>query len=246
MKIFAVVLLICSALLWSCKQSSTQPGESNSLSGKVLLLTEYSDTLADRSNVKVQVGNRSITGLSNAKGEWNLSNLPTGDILLVFSKEGFCTYEQEVSMSSHSDSHFSTLEIRLDEYPTYTVDSLDAEVDPSDHALTISGTVSSLPKSVYGKKVVLYFCKASTISSLPTEYDFYTDVTAEYGRSTFVRNISADVLANNGIAPGDTLHCVAYPAGERTLCGYSDPATRKVVLTSIGQIASNEVSVVFQ
>lgn len=244
MKTYMALILICSVLLISCKDKSIEPSGNITMSGEVILISEYGDTLTDASNVKVQVANTSVSTLSESNGKWALSNIPLGEFRLEFSKEGFGSTVQRVYNSGRRATQ-STLQNYLCQCPTYTIESLAAQVSTSDHSITIVGTVSAPSRTSYGKEVVLYFRKDSAVSYLPNEYDFYKEVNVESGKMSFSKTVLLSELIINGILQGDTVYCIAYPAGEGPLHGYNDAVySWKVVLTSIGQTGSNKVSLV--
>ncbi len=244
MKTSNAILVICSFLILSCKDQGTQPSANNTFFGWVDLYNEYGDTLVDRSNVVVTVENTSITTLSDSTGEWNLSNVPVGELSLDFSKAGFGTYVQHHVIYSGGITKHSTLEIPLVQSPTYKVDSISMTLSVVDSSITVHGSVSALSKSSHGKTVVLYFGNGPTISSQPNEFSFLVEVNIQYGVLTFSKSISINDLGDHGLRSGQKLLCVAYPSAEGAMFCYNDPLTGRLVVTSISQVPSNVVNIV--
>jgi len=90
---------------------------------------------------------------------------------------------------------------------------------------------------------MLFFGKTASVSYEPNKYLYYTFIYVGSGNS-FTGYIYSVSLYSYGIASGDKVYIVAYPATNGGWNSYIDPETGKDFITSIKSTPSNIDSVI--
>jgi hypothetical protein len=82
------------ALLGACKSSTNVVDNTNSLGtfhGNIALVNAAGDTLSNYSGVTIQIQGTQFQATSNARGDWEIDNIPAGIYSVMLTKQGFDT-----------------------------------------------------------------------------------------------------------------------------------------------------------
>jgi hypothetical protein len=94
-----IIFLAIGVAFNSCKQS-TSVITSGEILGAVQLFDTTNNSIANAEGVKVSVEGGSQFTLTNSAGNFSLSGLPDGEIILIFSKSGFAEVRNTVQINS--------------------------------------------------------------------------------------------------------------------------------------------------
>lgn len=85
-------ILLALALLGSCKNNTiVENSDVGSFRGNVALVNAMGDTLSNHAGAIVQIEGTSFQATSNARGDWEIDNVPAGIYNIMLTKPGFDT-----------------------------------------------------------------------------------------------------------------------------------------------------------
>ena len=90
MKKYAFVVIILAAQFWTgCESTTMLESSAGVISGNVALVSAIGDTLSSYAGVTVILQGAGLQTTSNAKGEWEIDDVPAGFYTILLTKPGF-------------------------------------------------------------------------------------------------------------------------------------------------------------
>ncbi len=229
-------------LLSGCKGETGPAGPSlkGILSGNVVLTDSSGSRTSDYAGVTVSIEGTSYSVTTNLQGAWTINDLSTGTYTINYTKQGYDSHK-DIGFQFVGGGTARTYLVYLHLLPTFTIQNISVGSSVSDKAIIVSGNVNSIK----AQNVLLFLGKSIPVTSSPSNYIYYSFTYSTYSGSanTFIDYIYSSVLSSYGVSPGDKVYIVAYPASNGGWNSYTDPATGRDVITSIGPVPSRVDSI---
>ncbi len=209
----------------------------NLLAGRVSLITLEGQRLAMKGGVSVWIRETDQTCVTTDDGAWRFFGLAPGTYDITLSKEGFGTTRRP-RFAFVGDTQ--AVKIFISQVPDFSVDLLRDTLMAG--VVVLKGWISGhLP---YACNVRFFVDSSSPVSPLKFSATFLRSEGPTDGATlAFSVPIDAETRTEAGLAPGSTLHIIAYTDGAWPQ-SYVDPQTGKLMFTTLGPAASNTVTVV--
>ncbi|MEI6749423.1 MAG: carboxypeptidase-like regulatory domain-containing protein [Bacteroidota bacterium] len=240
MKTKLIFILISSLVLFvSCKKTATdEPIEKTTeQSGNVILCNDDKD-LDNHAGVKVSIEGSDLSTITDSSGNWTLKGVKASKQTIVFEKDGFGTYKQEITPSLDHSNYMSSF--KLPEIPQFSIKNLTVSFSTGG-TIKITGEATSHPQLIYYQRKVVFIGKTNLISGEPTTWVNYTSGLFE-NTFSFSMSINNDFY-QKGFPSGSTVYFVSYGTAGRGNYYYNDVATNKTVIGCLSESPSNIVSI---
>lgn len=241
-----VFLLITALAIPSCGNDPVS-ATTGQIAGYVLLGNNNQLATVDRSGVEVSIVGTDLKGTTDAEGKWSIDDVPSGNHILEYHKDGYSWMRQYVQFVGSGTLYTpNTLLVPDAGFPI-----TDVEATPfSNGASTVTVTVPKVQSPVQNVIVGLWMFTTPTLPDSLTS-DQYVGIVGvqgfdndsiavnEYSATT---RINASKLIDLGATSGSTVYLMAFPAYQ--IQAFNDPDRNRTVYTSFALSGSKVIEVV--
>ena len=214
---------------------ATGPSLSGTLDGYVDLFDQYGDLMSPANGVQITIPGKTGTDTTINSGIFQIPNLTTGTYEVDLAKTGYGSIKVNSLNFVGGGTQYVAAHIQLTQPPNFTLSGF--TVGTSTVALNpgVTFTVTPSSSNTKGRKVIIFFGNASTVSNVPGNYLGYQIVNIPATATAIITTIGASAtLYGAGAVTGSTIYLVAYPISDNSSAStYADIATGKTVFNNL-------------
>lgn len=237
----AFAALMCFLLLNGCiKDEATAPTPivTGDLMGTVQLRNETGDYAANHSAVTVSVEGTNLSSQTDASGNYSIRGIEEGNKIIVFSKNGYGTFKEEIRIYGNSTNRLTGIDIF--ELPSFDAKNLTGSLITG--GFELKGSITNTSDALRG--LVIFAFSDSTVSSDPSKYLYANLYGLGRNDSLFTVRVWFSDLLQNGFKSGQKVYFVAYGTiGFISSASYWDPKTNKIIYNVLSKTPSNKINI---
>ena len=180
------------------------------LMGTVQLVNENGENLPDNRLVTVTIEGTNLTTQTDASGNYSIKGVKTGEVIIVFSKNGFATLKKEISLSGKE-----TYQIHLQYLIKDTLFSVKDFMSKiiaggfefSGNLDKENGKIIDQQYTNFYREIIFFASSKNAVSSMNAESSYSISIGSE---NSFKASLMFSQLISNGFKSGQTIYFVAF------------------------------------